>query len=453
MGLISESVVNKWHPNNKNYYVEKGYKYTKMGDEFEVKVKDLSDCCTVYVQVECDCKNCTTPIIKPIKWYHYLKCVKDDDKYYCKKCARNLYGDEKIKKTKLQKSISFEQWCIDNNKQDVLNFWDYELNNYKPNEITYGTKNNYYFKCPEGLHESELKNILYFTSGHSNIRCNKCNSFAQYLINTYGKNALELYWSNKNIINPWEIDKGCCEYVWIYCQKVNYHKDYLISCAKFYNNIRCPYCVNMKIHPLDSLGTLYPQVLEIWSYKNKKSPYEYAPKANKEVWWKCPQGIHEDFKRKVSVSNAHDFRCPECQYSKGEEKISNYFISKKYIKIQEEDYDILNNIFKEKYIYYIPQKEFKGLVGLGNGNLSYDFYLPNYNLLIEYQGQQHEKYIPGFHSSEREFQKQVEHDKRKREYAQINNINLLKIWYYDFDNIEEILKFNLEVVNCQIQLN
>lgn len=34
---------------------------------------------------------------------------------------------------------------------------------------------------------------------------------------------------------------------------------------------------------------------------------------------------------------------------------------------------------------------------------------------------------------------QDEHDKRKRNYAKEHNINLLEIWYYDMDNIEEIL--------------
>ena len=73
------------------------------------------------------------------------------------------------------------------------------------------------------------------------------------------------------------------------------------------------------------------------------------------------------------------------------------------------------------------------------GNLSYDFYLPQYNLLIEYQGEQHEKYVKGFHKSKRDFERQQEHDRRKKQYAIDNNIKLLEIWYWDFDNVEDIL--------------
>lgn len=79
------------------------------------------------------------------------------------------------------------------------------------------------------------------------------------------------------------------------------------------------------------------------------------------------------------------------------------------------------------------------MIGLGNGSLSYDFYLPDYNLLIECQGEQHEHYCKGLHKTKKGFERQLEHDKRKREYAKQHNIKLLEIWYYDIDNIENIL--------------
>jgi hypothetical protein len=112
--------------------------------------------------------------------------------------------------------------------------------------------------------------------------------------------------------------------------------------------------------------------------------------------------------------------CPNCNQSKGENKI--------------------NNMLKYYNIYSIPQKKFDELVGLGGGNLSYDFYLPDYNLLIEYQGEFHDGSRRASKIQSRDdFEKQQEHDRRKREYAKQNNYNLLEIWYYDFDHIEDIL--------------
>lgn len=110
-------------------------------------------------------------------------------------------------------------------------------------------------------------------------------------------------------------------------------------------------------------------------------------------------------------------RCPICNESKGENKIRKY----------------LDN----KGINFEQQKKFKELRGVGNGLLSYDFYLPQYNLLIEYQGEYHDGSVS--YQTDEGFKQQQEHDKRKREYAKQHNINLLEIWYWDFDNIEEIL--------------
>ena len=41
--------------------------------------------------------------------------------------------------------------------------------------------------------------------------------------------------------------------------------------------------------------------------------------------------------------------------------------------------------------------------------------------------------------TQEEFEIQKEHDRRKREYAKSHGIDLLEIWYWDFDNIEDIL--------------
>jgi hypothetical protein len=429
MGLINKTVMVQWRNNTKKYYESKGYIFTEYGDEFEVKVEDLTNGSHVLVEVVCDNPNCENPYLKPMSWQTYKKYIKENNKYYCKKCAMKLYGTKSRVESAFKNSKSFEQWCLENNRQDILDRWDSELNYCKPSEISFSPKDKYWFKCPRGLHKSELKKISAFVSGQEgSMICNQCGSFAQWGIDNICTDFLEKYWSKENTINPWKISYGCHKKVWIKCQEKDYHQSYNVAVNCFtYHNSRCPYCKNQngKVHPLDSLGTLYPEVLEIWSSKNKKSPYEYSPKSNQYVWWKCPEEKHEAYLREINNSNIYNFRCPECQYSKGEERISQYLINNK--------------------INYIPQKEYNGLVGLCNGLLSYDFYLEQYNLLIEFQGEQHEKYIPRFHMSIKDFEKQQEHDKRKREYAQKHNIKLLEIWYWDYENIETILDKELNI--------
>jgi len=449
MGLITKEVEVGLKPQTIKYYEDLGYQIPRIknssgklvvpaGSKILVKVEDLTKGSHAKVDIECD--GCGINI-KNVTWKRYLNSLHANN-FYCSKCANNGF----------KKWISFEQWCIENNRKDVLDRWDYKLNKYSPSEITYGTTKKYYFNCPKGLHESELKTINAFTNGQEgSIYCKKCNSFAQWGIDNLGEDFLEKYWDYKlNIIDPWEISFGYAyKKVWIKCQKKDYHSSYDVWVSNFINNnSRCPYCHNYgKVHILDSLGKILEDknLLYLWSDKNEKSPYEYAPFSNHYAYWKCKDNIHEDYYRMISNSHQYNFRCPECQYSKGEERINNYLLSNRFHKLtMEEEYNRLSFDTKNKNSYYIIQKTFDKLVGLGGGLLSYDFYLIKYNLLIEYQGEFHDIDQKGKYKRTKyltdNLDKQVEHDRRKKDYALSNGYNFLEIWYYDFDNIEIILE-------------
>jgi Zn finger protein HypA/HybF involved in hydrogenase expression len=88
LGLISREVKVKWGNRNKTYYISKGYLYTKNGNEFLVKIEDLTNKNDTEVKIKCD--NCSKTL--NIKWCNYKKSVKEDGKYYCKSCANKLYG-------------------------------------------------------------------------------------------------------------------------------------------------------------------------------------------------------------------------------------------------------------------------------------------------------------------------------------------------------------------------
>ena len=142
-------------------------------------------------------------------------------------------------------------------------------------------------------------------------------------------------------------------------------------------------------------------------YINSSTPMQYICKHHPEV------GVQYK-----TLANEYKQHCPYCDIPKGESAIKDFLLE-------------LNQNF-------ISHKTFDGLYGVGGGKLSYDFYLPELNILIEYQGEQHEHPIEIFGGAE-QFKMQQEHDKRKREYALQYHINLLEIWYYDFKNINQIL--------------
>lgn len=115
-------------------------------------------------------------------------------------------------------------------------------------------------------------------------------------------------------------------------------------------------------------------------------------------------------------------RCNDCTCSYGEKIIVQYLNSK--------------GIIHEHDTHEIFTREWEN-------PLRFDFYLPDFNIAIEFDGEQH--YFPvNFDNYHKErFQKEFEdlqiRDKAKNRYCLKNNITLIRIPYWERDNIESIL--------------
>lgn len=119
-------------------------------------------------------------------------------------------------------------------------------------------------------------------------------------------------------------------------------------------------------------------------------------------------------------------RCPFCAESKGEQEIRHW---------------LNNNLF-----YFIPQYKINDCKNIEP--LPFDFAIFKdkektiLNLLIEYDGEFHYKPILG--KAHLAYQKY--NDEIKNKYCQINNINLLRIPYWKFDDVTKILEKQLCVI-------
>ena len=109
-------------------------------------------------------------------------------------------------------------------------------------------------------------------------------------------------------------------------------------------------------------------------------------------------------------------RCPICNQSKGE-KMVLYVLNKYKIK-------------------YTTQKRFEDCRSIHP--LPFDFYLCNSNILIEYDGEFHYR-ISRYKDGLERFIGIKIRDTIKNEYCKNNNIKLIRIPYWEFDNIEKIL--------------
>lgn len=143
----------------------------------------------------------------------------------------------------------------------------------------------------------------------------------------------------------------------------------------------------------------------ITEYRNNHTPITIRCKKCGNIFTQTPCHIFE-----------RGIYCNSCNGTKGEQYIE------KYLKINDIDY-ILQHRFND-----CKSKRL----------LPFDFYLPDYNVCIEYQGEQHFHPI-GIFGREDSFIKQVERDNIKRKYCKNNNITLIEIYYKDFNNINNIL--------------
>lgn len=395
--------LNKDNPNDVNHGTNKEY-YFKINDYIQLlkissftsfKRKNIKKFYSFYQwcidndlnelidRWDCELNNCSSSEIS----------YGSNDKYYFK-CPNHLHESQLfslcviVRNKGLPKCAvcnSFGQWCIDNNRVDLLELWDYDKNKNSIYEVFAKNEKKYWFKCPENKHESFKINTIYFIRfPNLKLNCPSCNSIAQYLINTFGEDGLNKYWDyNKNTKSPWDILRASKQKVWIKCQERDYHGSYHRYAYDVSNGIMCPYCtprgknLYKNIHKFDSLGYLYPEVLEVWSDKNKRSPYEYTKSSGKRVWWRCKDNKHNDYIRSIDSSVKVGFRCPEC----ARERDESYLQEKVRLYLESLNYNILHE--NKCTITPINPKT--------NHNLPFDNEIVELKLIIETHGIQHYK--------------------------------------------------------------
>lgn len=174
----------------------------------------------------------------------------------------------------------------------------------------------------------------------------------------------------------------------------------------------CPKCA------MDNLANIKRKSQERYVKECKDKGYDLPigqyVNAHTKINYKCSKGhIYEQ----TPDDHLHNKGCPVCSESHGEKFIRNY-LDKHNIK-------------------YESQKRFHDLKD--KTYLSYDFYLPDYNTLIEYQGEQH--YISkDYFGGDKQFKQQQLHDKLKKQYAKDNGYKLLELHYF-LDTQDKVDKY------------
>ena len=186
------------------------------------------------------------------------------------------------------------------------------------------------------------------------------------------------------------------------------------------NNQGCPKCAgNVKNKTteyfINELKEVNDNIEVLGEYKDALTKIKVRCKIDGHEWEAVPNSL------------LRGYGCPKCNESKGEKRVAKYLDSRN--------------------INYIPQYKFDNC--RSKDKLPFDFYIPSLNIVIEYDGEYHYMIIDRGKNDtyERAFNRFVGtkvRDTIKTIYCKENNIKLIRIPYWDFDNIEKILEKEIE---------
>lgn len=271
-------------------------------------------------------------------------------------------------------------------------------------------KHNYFYKYDKAIYiNSKIKLIItcpihgdFLMAPASHIRGGKCPKCSlQYklsvteIINRCNKihnNKYQYKLKNNNSLH----EKMC-----IICSE---HGEFWQRIIKHLSGRGCYKCTKerLKNNPRYTINDFIQKAQVIHGNKYDYSKAIYI-NAKTKICIICP--IHGEFWQ-TPDSHLSSAGCPVCSSSKGEIIIRKGLDKYKINYIQE--YRIPN----QKYMFY------------------YDFYLPDHNLLIEFHGGQHFKYIPFFHrNGEDDLLKQQERDGFKKALAKELGYRFLEVNY------------------------
>lgn len=159
-------------------------------------------------------------------------------------------------------------------------------------------------------------------------------------------------------------------------------------------------------------------------YGNLKA-IEFAFNAKRHNYWlfECTECGAQFFKIPTNVKDFGECICPNCN----EERYKGPKVIKEYLQKHNFTFEKEKRFEDCRYKSELP---FDFAVYRKNGILK---------CLIEFDGEQHYKFIPHWHGDEEGFKIQQLRDNIKTEYCKKKNIKLIRIPYTEFNNISSIL--------------
>jgi len=281
--------------------------------------------------------------------------------------------------------------------------------------------------CP-GNHHIEMT-YSSFLEGH---RCYKCFHIRLEDKRRFDLNYVRKYIEdngNGDILNSNEYKNAFTKII-VKCFSCK--ENYFSSIAKFSCGYRCPKCAPKKWRKTqlenqflkgNTFAEKRPELLDEWDWeKNVEDPCRIAPCSKIKVFWICKKCNRPFLSAVNNRSSNNGTSCPFCNESKMEKNVSKILLGNK--------------------ILFTPQKKFTDC--RNKRQLPFDFFLDDFNIIIETHGIQHYENVEVF-GGEEGFKIRKENDLIKEKYCKDNNIIMIIIPYWEKKNILQILTQELNI--------
>lgn len=458
MLILPQRVEVKWHSATKTHYVEKGYEFTKCGEIFEVDILDLKPGSSQKVKVLCD--YCGQEYLRTYRGYNESKKNTKTGKDFCKNCRSIAISESKMKY-----SYDDAVGIFDDHGFTLID----DRSKYKTSSTRVACR------CDACGHEGRktLSNIL---EGMGCLMCHYasrkgrgkytydevCNIFADnnctLLDDTYTNMNEKLEYvcscGNKDYKTLKSFLKGArcekCRYkrvsdaktttmeeikdifskegYTVVSEKYDYKDAYKIeyicpsghkgemSLAKFNYGSRCPKCLRLRL--ADEFKLDIDEVRSRFADKGFTLLTNNYINSNQKLGFICKCGNEYE----ATMGNLrHIDGCPKCNIrSKGEFRVMNH--------LESTGVDYIPQFTTTKCKNIRPLRFDFAIIG-NNGSVK---------MFIEYDGIQHFEPIDYF-GGEDNFLYVKKNDEIKNDYCNENDIPLIRIPYWEFDNIETIL--------------
>lgn len=315
--------------------------------------------------------------------------------------------------------MSLYDWCIQNNRNDILDRFDYDKNKFSPKDVSVYAKTYFYLKCPDNIHDSSMYQIATLAKHNSKLECKYCSSFYHWCMVNNRQDLLDRWDYNLNKTIPKETARTSPDLYYFKCPRgIHASTAYkLNNLTKYsYSKAKCSACNSFAQWGIDNIDSDF--LNKYWDYdKNiNVDPWSipYCARATTVIYIKCQYDMNHDSYKTFPSHFVSGSRCPECCRIRTESYLQEsvrIYLENNYNFTLTHEYNCSIIAYNSASKHYMPYDN--------------DLKIKDKHLIIECHGKQHyeitqltRQYAKREHMTDEDSLKQQQwRDKYKMEYA------------------------------------